>query len=96
MECFRQVFRLVKSPFRRSSDRILEIGAPTHVKNDLLPTCSQNEDRSMPHNPDTSRCKDEKDTVVEVIQLRPFAREKFKNRVRRLSIRIACPILGFE
>ncbi|KXG47776.1 uncharacterized protein PGRI_016460 [Penicillium griseofulvum] len=37
MECFRQIFRCLKSPFRREKGRIIEIGPPTNFRKEELP-----------------------------------------------------------
>ncbi|CAI7647938.1 unnamed protein product [Penicillium glandicola] len=37
MECFRQIFRCLKAPFRREKGRIIEIGPPTNFRKEELP-----------------------------------------------------------
>ncbi|CAG7988954.1 unnamed protein product [Penicillium nalgiovense] len=37
MECFRQIFRCLKTPFRREKGRIIEIGPPTNFRKEELP-----------------------------------------------------------
>ncbi|OQD76449.1 hypothetical protein PENDEC_c004G04870 [Penicillium decumbens] len=39
MECFRQIYRCIKSPFARNKGRILEIGPPTNFRKEELPAC---------------------------------------------------------
>ncbi|CAI7677587.1 unnamed protein product [Penicillium pancosmium] len=39
MECFRQIFRCIKAPFRREKPRALEIGPPTNFRKEELPAC---------------------------------------------------------
>ncbi|KAJ5558878.1 hypothetical protein N7461_002850 [Penicillium sp. DV-2018c] len=39
MDCFRQIFRCLKSPFRRNKGRIIEIGPPTNFRKEELPAC---------------------------------------------------------
>ncbi|KAJ5800168.1 uncharacterized protein N7518_002236 [Penicillium psychrosexuale] len=37
MECFRQIFRCLKAPFKRDKGRIIEIGPPTNFRKEELP-----------------------------------------------------------
>ncbi|KAJ5497195.1 hypothetical protein N7463_009182 [Penicillium fimorum] len=37
MECFRQIFRCLKAPFRHDKGRIIEIGPPTNFRKEELP-----------------------------------------------------------
>ncbi|KAJ5178266.1 uncharacterized protein N7500_000965 [Penicillium coprophilum] len=37
MECFRQILRCLKTPFRREKGRIIEIGPPTNFRKEELP-----------------------------------------------------------
>ncbi|KAJ5812815.1 hypothetical protein N7447_009838 [Penicillium robsamsonii] len=37
MECFRQIFRCLKAPFRRDKGMIIEIGPPTNFRKEELP-----------------------------------------------------------
>ncbi|CAI7644542.1 unnamed protein product [Penicillium viridicatum] len=37
MECFRQIFRCLKTPLRRDKGRIIEIGPPTNFRKEELP-----------------------------------------------------------
>ncbi|KAJ5194952.1 uncharacterized protein N7498_008390 [Penicillium cinerascens] len=39
MECFRQIYRCIKSPFNRDKGKILEIGPPTNFRKEELPAC---------------------------------------------------------
>ncbi|KAJ5874082.1 uncharacterized protein N7529_002512 [Penicillium soppii] len=39
MECFRQVFRCIKAPFKRERGRVIEIGPPTNFRKEELPAC---------------------------------------------------------
>ncbi|KAJ5102027.1 hypothetical protein NUU61_004249 [Penicillium alfredii] len=39
MECFRQIFRCIKSPFTRTKQPVLEIGPPTNFRKEELPAC---------------------------------------------------------
>ncbi|KAJ5327210.1 hypothetical protein MYU51_017659 [Penicillium brevicompactum] len=39
MECFRQIFRCVRAPFKRERGRVIEIGPPTNFRKEELPAC---------------------------------------------------------
>ncbi|KAJ5121669.1 uncharacterized protein N7515_009630 [Penicillium bovifimosum] len=39
MDCFRQIFRCLKGPFRREKGRVIEIGPPTNFRKEELPAC---------------------------------------------------------
>ncbi|PWY89037.1 hypothetical protein BO70DRAFT_359345 [Aspergillus heteromorphus CBS 117.55] len=53
MECFRQIARLVKSPFRREKQqhKVLEIGPPTDFRKEELPAFFS-DDESVASHPD--------------------------------------------
>ncbi|GFF95218.1 hypothetical protein IFM47457_10245 [Aspergillus lentulus] len=81
MECFRQIVRFVKSPFQKKTHRVLEIGPPTNFRKEELPNFFPDDDHGSAL---------EKDTVKGV-QRQPSTRDKIKEHVRRMSIKLVGP-----
>ncbi|KAJ5250172.1 hypothetical protein N7489_000582 [Penicillium chrysogenum] len=48
MECFRQIFRCLKTPFRREKGRIIEIGPPTNFRKEELPAYFSDAESVLP------------------------------------------------
>ncbi|KAE8150599.1 hypothetical protein BDV25DRAFT_108340 [Aspergillus avenaceus] len=95
MECFRQIGRLVKSPFQRDPqpNRGLEIGPPTNFRKEEMPTFVADDDAQTLHSHGSTL---EKDTMVSTLEREPSARQRIKNNVRRLSVRVARPLSEHE
>ncbi|KAG2021520.1 hypothetical protein GB937_004859 [Aspergillus fischeri] len=87
MECFRQILRFVKSPFQKKTHRVLEIGPPTNFRKEELPNFFPDDDALTLHSHGSAL---EKDTVKGV-QRQPSTRDKIKEHVRRLSIKLVGP-----
>ncbi|KAE8350064.1 hypothetical protein BDV28DRAFT_47536 [Aspergillus coremiiformis] len=89
MECFRQIGRLVKGPFQRDSQRALEIGPPTNFRKEEMPTFFPDDDAQTLHSHSSSL---EKDAMIKSPARESSTRQRIKNNVRRLSVRVARPI----
>ncbi|PLN82082.1 hypothetical protein BDW42DRAFT_85625 [Aspergillus taichungensis] len=91
MECFRQIARLVKSPFQRDSHRPLEIGPPTNFRKEEKPTffSDAEDDAATLHSHGSMTEKDEKDSMIKELEREPSTTAKLRSRVRRLSVRVA-------
>ncbi|OJJ51145.1 hypothetical protein ASPZODRAFT_127170 [Penicilliopsis zonata CBS 506.65] len=88
MECFRQIVRFVKSPFQKSAaPRIIEIGPPTNFRKENMPAFFSDADTLTSHD-SRGLMKDGEDQVSGSIERRPSTREKIKQHVRRMSIKI--------
>ncbi|RDW78661.1 uncharacterized protein DSM5745_05513 [Aspergillus mulundensis] len=87
MDCFRQIYRLVKSPFTRNKHRVMEIGPPTDFRKEELPSFFTDDDAITLH----SRTALEKDAIVKAIEEEPSKRDRIKTQVRRLSVKMARP-----
>ncbi|KKK21285.1 hypothetical protein ARAM_001282 [Aspergillus rambellii] len=92
MDCFRQIVRLVKSPFRRNKHRVLEIGPPTDFRKEEMPSFFVDDDALTLH----SRTALEKDTIIKTIEQEPSTRDKLKSHVRRLSVKMSRPLIDHE
>ncbi|KAL4807708.1 hypothetical protein BDV18DRAFT_158913 [Aspergillus unguis] len=94
MDCFRQIYRLVKSPFTRNKHRVLEIGPPTDFRKEELPSFFVDDDAITLH----SRTAIEKEAVVKTVEEEeePSKRDKIKSRVRRLSVKVSRPLIDAE
>ncbi|THC90548.1 hypothetical protein EYZ11_009989 [Aspergillus tanneri] len=77
MECFRQIVRLIKSPFERESHRVLEIGPPTNFRKEELPAFFSDDDNGSTN---------EKEAIIKEMERRPSTCDKIKDQVRRLSV----------
>ncbi|RJE24305.1 hypothetical protein PHISCL_03360 [Aspergillus sclerotialis] len=92
MECFRQIFRCIKSPFQRNKNsvRVLEIGAPTDFRKEELPPFFSDADRRTLAS--KSHESVEKTAVVSTaVEHQPSRREKIKHHVRRMSVKLPRP-----
>ncbi|KAL2808985.1 hypothetical protein BJX63DRAFT_435610 [Aspergillus granulosus] len=87
MNCFRQIYLLIKSPFKRTQHQVLEIGPPMDFRKEELPQFVADDDAITLYNPTAL----EKDTVVNTTEKEPSTRDKIKNQVRRLSVKISRP-----
>ncbi|KNG81429.1 hypothetical protein ANOM_009628, partial [Aspergillus nomiae NRRL 13137] len=94
MECFRQIGRLVKAPFQRDSHhKALEIGPPTNFRKEEMPTFFPDDDAQTLHSHSSSL---EKDAMIKTLEREPSTRQRIKNNVRRLSVRVARPVSEHE
>ncbi|OJJ66845.1 hypothetical protein ASPBRDRAFT_78801 [Aspergillus brasiliensis CBS 101740] len=92
MECFRQIARLVKSPFRREKQqKVLEIGPPTDFRKEELPPCFSDDDAATLHSRGSTLEK-EKEAAATAMERQASTRDKIKTHVRRLSVRVARPV----
>ncbi|RDH27902.1 hypothetical protein BDQ94DRAFT_175213 [Aspergillus welwitschiae] len=92
MECFRQIARLVKSPFRREKQqKVLEIGPPTDFRKEELPAFFSDDDAATLHSRGSTLEK-EKEAAATAMERQPSTRDKIKTHVRRLSVRVARPV----
>ncbi|KAL4909328.1 hypothetical protein BDW74DRAFT_80184 [Aspergillus multicolor] len=89
MDCFRQIYRLAKSPFTRNKHRVIEIGPPTDFRKEELPSFFTDDDAVTLH----SRTALEKDAIVKAIEEEPSKRDRIKTHVRRLSVKMTRPQL---
>ncbi|KAH8429612.1 uncharacterized protein LDX57_007283 [Aspergillus melleus] len=91
MECFRQIVRLVKSPFQRDSNqhKVLEIGPPTNFRKEELPAFFSDDDALTLH---SNGSANEKEAVITSVERQPSTRDKIKNHVRRLSVKTHRPL----
>ncbi|KAL4780637.1 hypothetical protein BJX76DRAFT_360690 [Aspergillus varians] len=92
MDCFRQIYRLVKSPFKRTKHQVLEIGPPTNFRKEELPSFITDDDANTLH----SRTALEKDAIVKATEEEPSKREKIKSQVRRMSVKMSRPLVDIE
>ncbi|KAL4968431.1 uncharacterized protein BDV14DRAFT_197210 [Aspergillus stella-maris] len=92
MDCFRQMYRLVKSPFTRNKHKVMEISSPTNFRKEELPSFLTDDDAITLH----SRTVLEKDAIVNTTEQEPSTREKIKGQVRRLSVKMARPLIDPE
>ncbi|KAL4867130.1 hypothetical protein BDV12DRAFT_198478 [Aspergillus spectabilis] len=92
MDCFRQIYRLVKSPFTRTKHRVLEIGPPTNFRKEELPSFFADDDAITLH----SRTVLEKDAIVQTTEEEPSKRERIRSHVRRLSVKVSRPLVDTE
>ncbi|KAL5337719.1 hypothetical protein BJX70DRAFT_399354 [Aspergillus crustosus] len=92
MDCFRQIYRLVKSPFTHTKHRVLEIGPPTNFRKEELPSFFADDDAITLH----SRTMLEKDAIVQTTEEEPSKRERIRSHVRRLSIKVSRPLVDTE
>ncbi|KAL4878925.1 hypothetical protein BJY04DRAFT_220756 [Aspergillus karnatakaensis] len=92
MDCFRQIYRFIKSPFTRNKSRVLEIGPPTDFRKEELPTFFSDDDAITLH----SRTVLEKDAIVQTTEEEPSRRDRIKNHVRRLSVKVSRPLVDTE
>ncbi|KAI9369710.1 hypothetical protein BJX61DRAFT_134085 [Aspergillus egyptiacus] len=92
MDCFRQIYYLVKSPFRRTKHRVLEIGPPTDFRKEEMPSFFIDDDTITLH----SRTIIEKEAIVQATEQEPSTRDKIKRQVRRLSVRMPRPPVDAE
>ncbi|KAA8648279.1 uncharacterized protein ATNIH1004_004163 [Aspergillus tanneri] len=83
MECFRQIVRLIKSPFERESHRVLEIGPPTNFRKEELPAFFSDDDALTVH---SNGSTNEKEAIIKEMERRPSTCDKIKDQVRRLSV----------
>ncbi|CAG8369296.1 unnamed protein product [Penicillium salamii] len=58
MECFRQIFRCVRAPFKREKGRVIEIGPPTNFRKEELPSCFSDAESVLSPNQDTTERSD--------------------------------------
>ncbi|PYI06742.1 hypothetical protein BO78DRAFT_110252 [Aspergillus sclerotiicarbonarius CBS 121057] len=92
MDCFRQIARLVKSPFRREKQqKVLEIGPPTDFRKEELPAFFSDDDAATLHSRGSTLEK-EKEAAVTAMERQSSTRDKIKTHVRRLSVRVARPL----
>ncbi|KAL2789269.1 hypothetical protein BJX66DRAFT_339543 [Aspergillus keveii] len=92
MDCFRQIYRLIRSPFQRTQHRVLEIGPPTNFRKEELPSFFADDDAITLH----SRTALEKDAIVSTTEQEPSTRDKIKSQVRRLSVKMSRPLSEAE
>lgn len=88
MECFRQIYRCIKSPFNSNKGKILEIGPPTNFRKEELPACFSDAD-TLTSQKSRETAKDE--TIIEMMEQPPSAREKIQSHVRRMSVKLSRP-----
>ncbi|RAH49775.1 uncharacterized protein BO66DRAFT_177866 [Aspergillus aculeatinus CBS 121060] len=86
MECFRQLGRLIKAPFKREKPqpRVLEIGPPTNFRKEEMPSFFPDDDAATLHSRGSTLEK-EKDIAIAAIERQQSTRDKIKTHVRRLS-----------
>ncbi|KAL5003249.1 hypothetical protein BDV10DRAFT_180935 [Aspergillus recurvatus] len=87
MDCMRQIYRLIKSPFTRNHHRVIEIGPPTDFRKEELPSCFTDDDAITLH----SRTGLDKDAMVKATEEEPSKRGRIKTHVRRLSVKVSRP-----
>ncbi|CAG8034095.1 unnamed protein product [Penicillium salamii] len=58
MECFRQIFRCARAPFKREKGRVIEIGPPTNFRKEELPACFSDAESVLSPNQDTTERSD--------------------------------------
>ncbi|KAL4923989.1 uncharacterized protein BDV17DRAFT_295892 [Aspergillus undulatus] len=92
MDCFRQIYCLIKSPFTRSQHQVIEIGPPTNFRKEELPSFFADDDAITLH----SRTVLEKDAIVNTTEDEPSKRDKIKSQVRRLSVKVSRPLIDAE
>ncbi|KAL2820577.1 hypothetical protein BDW59DRAFT_164616 [Aspergillus cavernicola] len=92
MDCFRQIYRLVKSPFQRTNHRVLEIGPPKDFRKERLPSFFADDDAITLH----SRTALEKDAIVQATEQEPSTRGRIRSQVRRLSVKVSRPLIDTE
>ncbi|KAL3478583.1 hypothetical protein BJX99DRAFT_101571 [Aspergillus californicus] len=109
MDCFRQIYRLVKSPFQRTKRRGLEIGPPTDFRKEQLPSYF-GDDEFVPVSPRpvdigfnddsattlNSHTALEKDAIVHATEQEPSARDRIRSQVRRMSVKISRPLVDTD
>ncbi|RAL14976.1 uncharacterized protein BO97DRAFT_422319 [Aspergillus homomorphus CBS 101889] len=97
MECFRQLVRLVKAPFKREKpqQRVLEIGPPTDFRKEEMPSFFPDDDAATLHSRGSTFEK-EKDIAITATERQPSTRDKIKTHVRKLSVRAAAKPLPSE
>ncbi|KAF7592912.1 hypothetical protein BBP40_012233 [Aspergillus hancockii] len=93
MECFRQIGRLVMAPFQRDPPRGLDIGPPTNFRKEEMPTFFSDDDAQTLH---SNSSTPEKDAMVKSLEREQSTRQRIKNNVRRLSVRVARPVSEHE
>ncbi|KAF9889565.1 hypothetical protein FE257_007275 [Aspergillus nanangensis] len=90
MDCIRQIVRLVKSPFRRTSHRVLEIGPPMNFRKEELPSFFCDDDSETLHSHGSTP---EKHVMVHTVDCHPSSTtEKIRTQVRRLSVKGVQPL----
>ncbi|KAF9253350.1 hypothetical protein DTO013E5_262 [Penicillium roqueforti] len=88
MECFRQIFRCLKAPFKRDKGRIIEIGPPTNFRKEELPAYFS--DAETLTSEDSRIATVEKDeTTIEMLSLPSSTKSKMRAHVRRMSVRLS-------
>ncbi|RHZ60259.1 hypothetical protein CDV55_104705 [Aspergillus turcosus] len=87
MECFRQILRFVKSPFQKKTHKVLEIGPPTNFRKEELPNFFPDDDALTLHSHGSALEKN----AVKGVERQPSTRDKIKQQVRRLSIKLVGP-----
>ncbi|BCS20055.1 uncharacterized protein APUU_20487A [Aspergillus puulaauensis] len=92
MDCFLQIYRLVKSPFTRNKHRVLEIGPPTNFRKEELPNFFADDDAITLH----SRTAHEKDAVVNTVEAEPSKRDKIRSHVRKMSVKMSRPLIDAQ
>ncbi|KAL2862268.1 uncharacterized protein BJX67DRAFT_385767 [Aspergillus lucknowensis] len=89
MDCFRQIYRLIRNPFTRPQRRVLEIGPPTNFRKEELPSFFADDDAITLH----SRTALEKDAIVKTTEQERSTRDRIKSQVRRLSVKMSRPLV---
>ncbi|KAL4990906.1 hypothetical protein BDW68DRAFT_185396 [Aspergillus falconensis] len=87
MDCFRQIYRLIKSPFTRNQHQVFEIGPPTNFRKEELPSCFTDDDAITLH----SRTAPDKEAIVKATEEEPSKRDRIRTHVRRLSVKMSRP-----
>ncbi|KAL4919537.1 hypothetical protein BDW62DRAFT_41113 [Aspergillus aurantiobrunneus] len=92
MDCFRQIYRLVRSRLTPTKHRVLEIGPPTNFRKEETPRFFTEDDTITLH----SGTAHDKHAIVNTAEEKPSKRDKIKNRVRKLSVKMPRPLIDAE
>ncbi|KAF5861988.1 hypothetical protein ETB97_012223 [Aspergillus alliaceus] len=86
---------MVKAPFQRNPppQRGLEIGPPMNFRKEEMPSFFPDDDAQTLHSHSSSL---EKDTMIKSLEHESSTRQRIKNNVRRLSVRVARPVSEHE
>ncbi|KAI9930317.1 hypothetical protein ASPWEDRAFT_170942 [Aspergillus wentii DTO 134E9] len=86
MECFRQIARFVKAPFKRTPKRVLEIGPPTNFRKESPTFFSDDESTLTAYSLSSTLDK------AAVGRSGESKRDKIKHHVRRMSVKLPRPL----
>ncbi|CDM31103.1 unnamed protein product [Penicillium roqueforti FM164] len=93
MECFRQIFRCLKAPFKRDKGRIIEIGPPTNFRKEELPAYFSDAEsdayvRGQPHSDRGEGRNNDRDAIATIVDEEQDAGPCSKNERETIRERV--------